>query len=265
MVGVVALVLLLLAVAGQSLRSYAVARPDERAVAAACVVGVLAYLASTEIYDAFTLLQGPQVLWFLVAVATVVAERAGRPVVLRRLPRVQLRMQLAGAAVAGMALGWVLVAVAPTHVGYRALVVAEPAYRDALPYNTVNGGKYLLTTACTEAERIGSTLSGTSVDCRAVPRTGGVGMLYLQAPTRAALLAAKERLVSTISGPGGVRALQLYDVEGPRTGRPTVMRTAPAWLPLLVLGLTLLPPVPLPPRVRPPRLPRPRVEEPVVA
>lgn len=239
-IGLVFLSLLFVTVAGQTLRAYVVAAPDERAIAAACFVSVLAYIVSTQIYDAFTLIQGPQVMWFLIAVATVVAERAGRPIVFRRLrvPR------LAIAVGASLALGGALLAFAPSHVGYRALVLTEPAYRDALPYNTINGGKYLLTTACTEAERIATTLPGTTVDCRAVPGVGGVGELYLQAATRSKLTAAKDRLVSTISGPGGVRALQLHDIDGPRTGHPTVLRTAPVWLPLLALGLYLLPPLP---------------------
>ena len=248
-VGLVALVLLMVAVVAHGLRAYVVARPEERAAAGACLVGVLAYLASAQIYDAFSLLQGPQVLWFLVAVATVVAERAGRPVRVRR-PRLP---HVAGTALAGLAVGLGAWALAPTHVGLHAVVTAEPAFRDALPYDTYNGGKYLLTTACTVGDETAATMPDVSFDCRSVPPTGGTGTIYLQAPTRARLAEARGHIVTAMRDAGGVTALQVHDTGPARTGRPSLLVTAPAWVPLSALGLLLLVPwplVPLPPRRR---------------
>ncbi|MCW2779323.1 MAG: hypothetical protein JWN17_3048 [Frankiales bacterium] len=234
-VGVVLLVLVLVAAllqAGGALR----AGGDERVVAAVCTTGVVAYVVSTGTYDAFSVLQGPHVLWFLVAVGAVAAERAGvRPRPLPAVPAV-----VATALVAGV-LGLAAQALAPVHAATELRVTTVPLALEALaPSDVLVEGTRLLSTVCGIVTSRAVALPGVEVDCTDLHTAGGLLALRVQASTPARVRAAVAELTTgAVERVPGVE-LRTY-VEVPvRTGRDTVWRTAPLWAPLGAVGLLLL-------------------------
>ena len=248
--GLLTLALLFLVVVVHTLRATFSARPDERPIAAACCVGAIAYVAAAQAYDAFTLIQAPQVLWFLVAVATVVAERGTAPV---RLP-VPRRRVVSGVALGGVAIGWLVFAVAPRHAAEDLVLKTLPATSDTAPYDTTYAGLQLVDTACQAATIEAASLRDVSIDCRPVDLSVGAGTLHVQAPTTGRVRTAVIDLVQTMRDRAGVQFLQAEPLGDAVVGRPSYAKTAPAWVPLFLLGLLLLipwrrwpwPPLPTP-------------------
>lgn len=247
MVGVVALVLLFLTLLAQTLRSTLVARPDERAAAAACFAGVVAYVAAAQSFDAFTLIQAPQVVWFLVAVATVVAERAGRPVEVRRM---RWRPVVA-TAVVGVGIGAAVLSLVPTRASSEYVVTTMTARADLATFDTNYLGTVYVDTMCAIAETAAETMHDVSVDCRQVDESIGVATMHIDAPNRAALGAATVGIFATLHTRAGYAGLHWFPEYENSTGRASIWVTAPAWVPLLALGLLLHVPWPFPRRRRP--------------
>lgn len=233
--GAVALALLFVVVIVHTGRAIWACPAADRAVAVACAAGVVAFVGSAQLYDAFQLLQSTWVLWVLVAVATVLAERCERPLTLAwPTPR-----RTAVTVAAGLLVGGLAYALAPVHYAQSALITTLPASREQVPYNPFTAGKRLVLTACDLFTTDVAELPGVSADCTLQGQAPGVGTLRLQAATPAALTSAGSALSAGVRR-AGVTYLAVHPLEPVRAGRDTVWATAPVWAPLGALGMLML-------------------------
>lgn len=265
-IGAVLLFVLFVAAVVQTGQGLALPDPRDRLVAAACTAGVLTFGAGAMTFDAFTLLQAVHLLWLLVAIATVLVEQRRGPV---RLPRPALRVVVVTGVVA-VAIGGVVAAAAPTHAAQHDDFTTLTATHETLGYDAVTPAEALIGTVCGQVTAIRTLGPGVSVDCVNSFGPAGVGHIRIQAPSRAALARAQAALVHEVTGPGRLPTFRLLAVDPVATGRPTVARTAPVWVPLLVLGLLILVPwrprpVGSPPRPGPGPRPPARVPAPPAA
>ncbi|MGH3744239.1 MAG: O-antigen ligase family protein, partial [Mycobacteriales bacterium] len=220
-VGATLLFVLFAAAVVQTGRALALPDPRDRLVAAACTTGVLTFGAGAMTYDAFTLLQDVHLLWLLVAVATVLAERRGRQV---RLPRPALPVVVATGAVAVVA-GVVVAAVVPMHAAQDYEFTTLTATHETLGYDAVTPAEALIDTVCGQVTALRTLGPHVSVDCVNSFGAAGVGHVRIQAPSRAALADAQEALVRAVDGPGRLPTFRLLAVDPVATGRPTVAVT----------------------------------------
>ncbi|MCW2600412.1 MAG: hypothetical protein JWM02_2241 [Frankiales bacterium] len=232
--GVLALTIALLVALTETARSLLVSEREDRLVAAACFVGVLAFVVSCFTYDAATLVQGAHSLWLLVAVATVLGEqRLGRRVVQPRGPLV--RRAVAGGLV-GLVAGLVTFALAPEHTAQRAVFTTLPLPREAISgYDNVFFAQRLINTVCGAVTT--AALPHVSVDCTDTFGAAGVGQWRVQAGTPAALANAVNQLTELARDRAGILYLHVAPLEHPRTGRDSWAVTAPVWA---CLGLAFL-------------------------
>lgn len=237
-IGATLLFVLFLAAVVQTGRGLALRDRGDRLVAAACTTGVLAFGAGAMSFDAFTLLQDVHLLWLLVAISTVLAEQRFRPV---RLPRPPARVVLATGATAAL-VGGALAVFAPLHAAQDYTFTTLTATHETLAYDPVTPAEPLIGTVCDLVTTVHAFGPHVSVDCVNAFGAAGVGTLRIQAPTRAALAQAQSLLVREVRGSGRLPPFRLLATDPVATGRPTVLRTAPVWLPLLVLGLLILVP-----------------------
>jgi hypothetical protein len=234
--GLTALVVLMVVAIGQTMRAVMVAAESERWVAIACCVGVVTYVVGAQFFDAFTLIQGPQVLWFLVAVATVVARRAGRPVLLPRpAPTVVLGVAAVSVAIAGA-----LVVVVPTHAVADETITTLPAAREAAIYDTINAGKRLMSTACAEAGALAQAHAGVSLTCTPVLFAAGVADVHMTARTKRALIDANNHIFSTIRDAGGIGFLAVHSTGPISTVRDPLWLVPPVLVPVGASALLML-------------------------
>lgn len=235
--GVTALVVLFVVAFVQTARSIVVVEARDRMVAAACIAGVLAYLASTMVYDAFTLLQGVKVMWVLVAAATVLAEQRGHPVT---LPWPSWR-RVAVTGGAAFAVGCVAFAAAPVHFADSVLFTTLPTAREAAYYDPVTAGNRVVDTACGVVRIVDAGLHGASLDCRNLNSAAGMGEVRFEGGSRQELVTAINRVDRAVRG-AGIPDYHAFVVGPVERGRTTVWRTAPVWAPLLAVGLLILVP-----------------------
>jgi hypothetical protein len=231
--GVTVLAVMFVVATMQTARALFVVQDGDRVLAAACLGGVLAYLASTMVYDAFTLLQGSRLFLFLVACATALAEQRAGPIRMR-LPR--MRPVLAVAA-AGSAAGVVIYVFAPVHVAGDGLFVALPLTAELNTYDPAETGDVLVHTACGMIE---ATDLGVSVDCTAITQATGVGYLRLEAPSPDAVRSGFQLARTIVRDRLGETGYQFLRLAPPSAGRDAIWRTAPAWIPLASVELLLV-------------------------
>ena len=239
-IGLAALLALLLAGCAAAYRGVLGTVGDiPAAVPGAAGAGALLLLIGAFSFDAFTTTTSAETFWVLVAIGITAAD--GSRV---RVPSLSLSLPARIAVLAGLAaVGVALAVLAPTHRAqtwqfdtlrpYLA-TVEEPDYT----------GVQLRTTVC---DVIGNDLAGRShVDWTCLRlRTGspGQGLLRLQAPDAAGLRELADRELALVRRIPTENALTLEAMGPARTGTPSALRTAPAWLPML--GLVWLLPVPL--------------------
>jgi hypothetical protein len=235
-IGVVMLVLVLAVAVAESLRPLWSQGIQERVLGAAAAVGVLAYVASAMTYDAFSLIQGTHVLWFLVAFSIVLGERALEPRRLLPVRAAWVRASVAGAI--GLAVAGGVYALAPQHTAERLILTSLPQVIDTRPGDALVDGARAIKTACGTAFAI--ALPDVDLDCTDLSSAPGLARLRVQAPTidvvREAVATYGEAFRTTANLPGA-RLLS----EGPaRSGKSSWVRTAPVWLPVGLAGLALL-------------------------
>lgn len=247
--GALALALLFFAVMAHTGRVVWACADSDRSVAVACAAGVVAFVASAQLYDAFQLLQSTWVLWVLVALATVLAERSSHPVTVAT-PSAR---RVVAVAAGGLVLGGVAFALAPVHAARSAVFTTLPASREQVPYDPFTAGKRLALTACGLVSAQVAQMPGVSADCTLQGQAAGVGSLRLQAPTKQALDTAEVQVARGVRG-AGLTYFTTYPSEAVRTGRDTVWATAPVWATLAAVGVLML----LPWRRGSPRPGRPR-------
>lgn len=202
-----------------------------RLAAAALSAGVITLIGAGGAFDAMALTGTANVLWVLVAVGIVVAERGRGPVTLLAAPPLFAPV-VSLAALAGA----VLVVTSPTHHARQVQFSVLPVAQQAAFYDPVEPGNTLINTVCDTARAEAAAMSDVSVTCRNLFSAPGLGALRVEADSPAGVtdaLAAIERATKR----AGVDAL----VPIPETplvgGRPTLRTTAPLWLPVVVVML----------------------------
>lgn len=230
--GLAAFVGVIVAAVGESILALrSPSRPD-RLVALGAALGLVVLAAGTFTFDTFSVPAAAETFWLLAALG-VVAQDGLRPS--RRVLGLRGRV---GAVLAAAVAGLLLRAFAPTHAAQTwqfESLLPYPATVAAATYT----GTELRTTFCILAR---TALPDATMTCQATGDAPGQGLLRLQARTAADLQAEKATVLAA-----GARARQLSRLQlqsrGPVVvGKPTGLRTAPGWLPLLVAVLVV--PVP---------------------
>ena len=230
--GLAAFVAVVVGAVGESLLAVRTPVRAERLVALAAALGLVVLAAGTFTFDTFSAPAAAETFWLLAAVGLVAQDGLPRP---WRPLTVRLRL----AAVAGAFLvGLVLRAAAPTHVAQTwqfESLLPYPATVAAATYT----GTELRTTFCKLAHE---ALRPAAVTCQATGDAPGQGLLRLQADSPAELRAAQTRVLEVAAPARQLSHLRLMSRGPAVTGKPTGLRTAPGWLPLLAVGFLL--PVP---------------------
>jgi hypothetical protein len=82
----------------------------------------------------------------------------------------------------------------------------------------------------------------TTVRCDDFQKAPGQGQLRVEAPDLARAKAALTGVTASIYSYRRLQGFRLADVPTFRTSKPTALRTAPVWMPLLIgVGMVLLP------------------------
>jgi hypothetical protein len=227
-VGAVLLLGLLLASAIPAIDALRVSRADDRVIAAAAAVGVLAFLVSAGTYDAFTLVQGPHLLWFLVALSTALVERRLPP-----RPRRQVRWLAApvlAAGLTGLVAGLLVYAFTPVHTGQRLLLTTLPLSIDNRPGDAFVEGERTVTTAC--AGLLSLHLPRVHLDCDDPKGAAGVAVIRVAAPDAVVVAAATQTYLTSLRTAFNLPSAQLFPLDQPRRSRSSWAQTAPVWLAL---------------------------------
>lgn len=242
-IGLAAFGLLLLAALATTLLAAWRAPPRHRLVVAACAAGVVGGVAGASAFDQFSPPASAWIFWLLVALATATLPEPDRG------PRSWLPAARVAAPVAGVLIGILFAAVAPTHTAasYRFETLQEPLLSEARYQNEGFVGRVLIHTACSAAGLANARGPRAKLECTDIRAGQGIGEMRLESGSRRRL---DQALVATRTAAAGVvRGFRAHRLSGAVTGRPTWARTAPAWLGVLALGGALL----CPPRRRPPR------------
>jgi hypothetical protein len=204
---------------------------ESRLAAAAIAAGVVTFVAAGGAFDSMALNGTADVLWVLVAVGTVLAERSIGPVVLRPAPSL-LPPVAALAALAGIGLFFA----APTNYSRQVQFSTLPVVQEAATYNPVQPGNTLVNTACGAARAQAAELSGVTLTCRDLFTAPGLGELRVQAGSADAVDKALKRIDDSIRR-AGVRSIAPVPETPLTAGLPTAAVTSPAWLPVLAVML----------------------------
>jgi hypothetical protein len=234
--GVLLLVLVMVAALVEAVRAVRVSAPQDRLLAAAAVAGVLAYVASAATYDAFTLLPGPHLLWFLVALAVTITERNAAP---RRPVDFPLLVTTAvTAGLVGLAAGLLVYVLTPAHDGQRYVLTTLPVEVDNRLGDDYADGERAVTTAC--AGLLSMHLSHVRLDCQDPKTAAGVAEVRIAAPNRFALESAGSTYVTALRRSFGLPDARFFPKGPARRGRPSWAGTAPAWGPPAAVAVLLL-------------------------
>ena len=249
-VGVVGLGVLLGAVAVPVLHAAraAVGRDEVRSrhLAAAAAVGMVALVAGSLVYDAFSLGLSARTFWVLAALGWVAAGPPRtwdvRPVLApapwRRVPLV----------VAVMGLG-ALTLLPPTGVSTTLQVATIAPLEEALAgYDPVAFGQPRIQVACELFDRAAEAVPGTAVSCRDPERAAGVAEVRITAPDADAVAALRDRVAAPAGRALPDMVVRVIDPVAPTP--PSVGRLAWVWLGLAGGLVIMLVDLPLRPRRR---------------
>jgi hypothetical protein len=202
-----------------------------RLTAAALSAGVITLIGAGGAFDAMALTGTADVLWVLVGVGIVVAERSRGPVTLLATPPL-----LAPVASLAALAGVVLVVTAPTHHSRQVQFSVLPVAQQAAFYDPVEPGDTRIDTVCDTAEAEVAAMSDVSVSCRNTFTAPGLGVMRVEAESAEDVTAALSAIESATKR-AGVSALEPIPETPLVGGRPTVRTTAPLWLPVVVIML----------------------------
>jgi hypothetical protein len=246
-IGLTMLVLLLVTSVVDAGRGVFAVDPEQRLVAAACAFGVVTLIGAGFAFDSVTQLDDQRILYVLVALGAVVAEQTvGAP----RWLAVPTPSRVVAVLVA-VGGGLLVYAASPTHVAetftFSTLSPLTQAVAD--PPNT---GKVLIHTVCNTATVGHFSSKPVQLSCRD-PNEGqapglfvagaGQGELRIEAPDAATARAVIVEFVKLVHSEPRLQSFRLYPASnGLQSGRPTVLRTAPVWLPMVIgFGVLMLP------------------------
>ena len=203
-----------------------------RITAAALTAGVVTLIVAGGAFDSMALNGTADVLWVLVAVGTVVAERELGAVSLRAVPPL-----LPPVATLGALAGIVVLYAAPAHYARQVQFSTLPVAQEAAFYDPVQPGNTLVNTVCEAAKSSVQRLNGVTISCRNTFSAPGVGILRIQASSVKKVTAATA-IVGGVARDAGVRAFAAVPETPIIAGNPTIAVTAPAWVP--AASVTLL-------------------------
>lgn len=217
-----------------ALRGLRRAPGDVRLVQAAAVAGAATLAAGGLAFDAFSLGGSAGPFWILVAVAVVCGEHAEGPFEPTRPPARRVLWP-----VAGLAVGLVVLAAAPTHA-VRTLRV------DTLPTRSVVAGqdtqlllgRRLVATGCPVAEGVARE-AGARTTCRELDVPGSF-LLRIEAGSSATVDGAAADVRAAL--PKALDEIEVADVDGLGRGRPAGATTAPVTLALVGAAAAVLVP-----------------------
>ncbi len=224
------LALLVVAVLGVG-RGAMTADRRQRTTAAALTAGVMTLIVAGGAFDAMALNGTADVLWVLVAVGTVVAEREQGAVTLRAAPSL-LPAVISLAALVGIA----AVLTAPAHYARQLQFSTLPVAQEAAFYDPDVPGNTLVNTVCGVAGATAERLPGVSVSCRNTFSAPGVGVLRVEGSSQRKVTAATKVIGDSLRT-AGVRAFAVVPETPLAVGRPTAATTAPLWLPVVAMML----------------------------
>jgi len=217
---------------------------DDSLLAAAVLGGIVSGGVAAFSFDSLSGAFSSWNLWLLGALAIGLSEMSASR---RALSSVDTRagpsLWRVALPVAGVVAGIAVWSAAPTHVAMKLrFFTLVPAYleRDAVAVNDGHVGRLIINSTCEAAEaRIGDAADLT---CRDPLTDGpGTGLVRIEAPTRARVLAAATRFeqVAFEVHPNTL----VKSAAAPKEGKPTAARTAPVYLGIAGAELALLAPV----------------------
>lgn len=202
-----------------------------RMTAAALTAGVVTLIVAGGAFDAMALNGTADVLWVLVAVGTVVAERDQGAVSLRAVPPL-----LPPIATLGALAGIVALFAAPAHYARQMQFSTLPVAQEAAFYDPVEPGNTLVNTVCDVAKPAAVPLPDISISCRNTFSAPGLGILRIEASSAREVTAATD-VVSDVARRAGVRAFAAVPETPITAGHPTAATTAPVWVPVVFVIL----------------------------
>jgi hypothetical protein len=204
---------------------------ESRLAAAGLTAGVLTLVAAGGAFDSMSLNGTADVLWVLVAIGIVLAERNLGPVTFRPTPSL-LPPVVAFAALAGIGLFFA----APTSYSRQVQFSTLPITQEAADYNPVEPGDTLINTVCGAARAQAQALPGVTLTCRDLFTAPGLGELRVQAHSVHTVDDAITRVGDAIRR-AGVRSITPVPETPLTAGLPTAARTSPVWVPVLAVML----------------------------
>jgi len=236
-IGVAVLAALQLAAIVVSGRALLTTDPRRRDLAAASFLGVVALTGAGFAFDAVAVIQIQDALWVLAAMAIAMSEREFGPI--RWLARPSLPRL--GAVAAAFGAGILASAAAPTSIAGTVVFGTVPA-RAALIGDADFAGFVDVNTVCDLVSAEQRPGVATTVRCDDFQKAPGQGQLRVEAPDIARAKAALTGVTASIYSYRRLQSFRLADVPTFHTSKPTALRTAPVWMPLLIgIGMVLLP------------------------
>jgi hypothetical protein len=215
----------------------------QRLIAAAATLGVLTLIGAGFTYDSTTQLDAQYLLWVLAALGIVVAEQTvGAP----RWFAVPSFTRIA-AVVTATAVGFFIYVAAPTHYATTfTFTTLSPATE--FQSDPADIGSTLIKSVCNIAASDEFHQNGVSMTCQD-PNAGlaplavlhgntiggpGQGELRVQAHDPEAGLTALTDFTRAVHSVRELGQVRLHVITPLKSGRPTPLRTAPVWLPMIV-------------------------------
>lgn len=214
------------------------AADHRHAVAGAGAVAAATMLLGGAAFDAFSLGNSARLFWIVVAVGGVAGETlVGR----HRVPGLRPGL-VTTAAAAGLVVGVVALTLAPRAATARYLFTTVPTETEAV---VEIGGGYTglvyVMTVC-DALAAGAPEPLERGECHNLPEVPGGGEIRLVAEAPAQVTEGADALEAHARDSLGIEAFELHALERPSTQAPSALRAAPAWVPLLLVGLALVVP-----------------------
>ena len=205
---------------------------DDRLLAMAVTLSLLALVLSATTFDAFSVLGSTRLFWLLCGAGVAAADRIRGPA---RLPSVTAALTVPRVALVLLAVGagFAVRAAAPTHVAAEA-VFATLDLRTEVHDDPPGMGRTLVTTTCHAATDIAQLDQPWRTTRCAEAGPPGWGRLRVEAGTRSELAGALQAIAQTAHALPGLQSLRMSPAAvGAVAGKPAAAEVAPAVLGLL--------------------------------
>ncbi|MFL6238325.1 MAG: O-antigen ligase family protein [Actinomycetes bacterium] len=250
-IGLTLFVLLYFTAIATAARGILAADPRQRVLAAAVTVGIATVFVAGFVYDTGSQLFDQHMLWVLVALGAVIAEQSvGEPRWFSAPSWGRLAVLFGSISV-----GAFVYATAPTSISQTVVFSTLPTYLENAS-DPANIGQILVNSVCAVAKSDSVSGTGVHISCEdpnaglapqavaaGVARGGpGQGELQVHAPTRKKERATLLTIAQAVDRAPHMRQVTFHPASEMTSGRPTLQRTAPVWIPMVALvALVLLP------------------------